>query len=84
MCEGITSGVIDMVQTGQRIKEIRIKRGLSAKNIADFMGFETPVAVYKWEKGRTLPSLDNLVLLAALLEVKIDDLIITKEYGAKA
>lgn len=83
MCGGSSSGIIDMAQTGQRIKETRIKMGLSAKNIADFMGFETPVAVYKWEKGRTLPALDNMVLLASLLQVKIDDLIITRDFGEK-
>ena len=40
-------------------------------------GFNSPQAIYKWQNGTALPSVDNLVCLAALLRVRMDDILIT-------
>lgn len=32
--------------------------------------------LYKWERGQALPSLDNIVILAKLYEVTLDDLLV--------
>ena len=40
-------------------------------------GFNSPQAIYKWQNGTALPTVDNLIVLAALLQVRIDDIIIT-------
>lgn len=39
--------------------------------------YGTPQAIYKWQQGLALPTIDNLVALAALLGVTIDDIIVT-------
>ena len=57
---------IDMVKTGENIIKLRKEKGLSVKNLQDSFGFSTPQAVYKWQQGSSMPSLDNLVLLASI------------------
>ena len=43
--------------------------------------FSTPQAIYKWQRGTALPTVDNLVVLAAIFGVKIDDILIFQDCG---
>lgn len=72
-----TIPVIDMAKTGQNIVILRKRAGLSVRDLQDAFGFGTPQAIYKWQQGLALPTIDNLVALAALLDVTIDDIIVT-------
>ena len=72
-----TIPVIDMVKTGQNIIILRKKAGLTVRDLQDAFGFGTPQAIYKWQQGLALPTIDNLVALAALLNVTLDDIIVT-------
>ena len=67
---------INMAKTGQNIVNLRKQAGLSVRELQDAFGFGTPQAIYKWQQGLALPTIDNLVLLAALLEVTIDDILV--------
>ena len=69
--------VIDMVKTGQNIGRLRKQAGLSVKDLQDIFGFATPQAIYKWQQGVALPTIDNLVVLAAVLHVRMDDILVT-------
>ena len=69
--------VIDMTKTGLNIVILRKRAGLSVRDLQDAFGFGTPQAIYKWQQGLALPTIDNLVALAALLGVTIDDIIVT-------
>ena len=69
--------VINMTKTGQNIVILRKRAGLSVRDLQDAFGFGTPQAIYKWQQGLALPTIDNLVVLAALLGVTIDDIIVT-------
>ena len=71
-----TIPAIDMAKTGQNITILRKKANLSVKDLQDAFGFGTPQAIYKWQQGVALPTIDNLVVLAALLGVKIDDILV--------
>lgn len=68
--------MIDMVQTGQNINRLRKAAGISVKELQDIFGFGTPQAIYKWQHGTALPTIDNLVVLAAVLGVKVDDVLV--------
>ena len=68
---------IDMAKTGQNIVMLRKRAGLTVRDIQDAFGFGTPQAIYKWQQGLALPTIDNLVVLAALLCVTIDDILVT-------
>ena len=70
---------INMVRTGQNIMNLRQERGLSVRDIQEVFGFVTPQAIYKWQHGTALPTIDNLVGLAAILQVQIDDILVTDE-----
>ena len=72
-----TIPAIDMAKTGQNIVVLRKRAGLSVKDLQDAFGFATPQAIYKWQQGLALPTIDNLGVLAALLGVSIDDIIVT-------
>lgn len=65
-----------MVKTGQHITELRVQAGLSVRQLQEIFGFSTPQALYKWQHGTALPTIDNLVVLAAVLGVKVDDILI--------
>ena len=69
--------VIDMARTGQNIGRLRKQAGLSVKDLQDIFGFATPQAIYKWQQGAALPTIDNLVVLAAVLQVRVDDILVT-------
>lgn len=75
MCEIPT---IDMIKTGQNIVRLRKAAGLSVKDLQDIFGFTTPQAIYKWQHGTTMPTLDNLVVLASTLNVHVDDILVLK------
>ncbi len=70
---------IDMVGTGQNINQLRKNVGISVKELQDIFGFTTPQAIYKWQHGTALPTIDNLVVLAAILGVKVDDILVMKD-----
>ena len=68
---------IDMVRTGQNIARLRKQAGLSVRDLQDVFGFATPQAIYKWQQGVALPTIDNLVVLATVLQVRLDDILVT-------
>jgi transcriptional regulator with XRE-family HTH domain len=70
-----------MVKTGQNIIRLRKAKGLTVKDLQTVFGFETPQAIYKWQHGTALPSVDNLVILAALLEVPVDEILVVSQVG---
>ena len=67
---------INLVATGQNIVRLRKAAGLSVKDLQDIFGFATPQAIYKWQKGTAMPTIDNLVVLAMVFHVKMDDIIV--------
>ena len=68
--------VIDMTATGINITRLRINAGITVRDLQDIFGFNTPQAIYKWQRGTALPTVDNLVVLAAVFGVRIDDILI--------
>lgn len=74
---------IDMVRTGQNINRLRKQAGVSVKDLQEVFGFATPQAIYKWQHGAALPTIDNLVVLAAVLGVRIDDILVTEDLQLK-
>ncbi len=71
-----TMPVIDMAATGRNIAKLREAAGLTVRDLQDIFGFATPQAIYKWQHGTAMPTVDNLVVLAAVLEVPMDAIIV--------
>ena len=74
-----TLPTIDMVATGKKIDRLRRNARLSVRELQLYFGFSTPQAIYKWIHGAALPTLDNLVILADVLEVSIDEIVVTNK-----
>ena len=72
---------VNPVATGQNINRLRIAAGLSVKDLQAVFGFATPQAIYKWIHGTALPTIDNLVILAAVLGVTMDEIVVVKNYA---
>ena len=69
--------VIGPVATGENIMRLRKLRGLSVRDLQNWFGFEEPQAIYKWQKGKSLPTIDNLYALGALLDVPMEDILVS-------
>ena len=70
---------INLARTGENIVRLRQQKGLSVKDLQDIFGFATPQAIYKWQHGTALPSIDNLIVLAAIFQVHIEDILATDD-----
>ena len=66
-----------MEATGRRISQLRTEKGLSVKDIQQYMGFDAPQAVYKRQSGTALPSVDNLLALSTLLDIPMNANLVT-------
>ena len=76
---GMIIPTIDMINTGRNILRLRKQQNLSVRDLQDIFGLVTPQAIYKWQRGSALPSLDNLVVLSAVFGVSIDDILALAE-----
>ena len=70
--------VIDMKATGEKIRELRKDRHVRVATIQAVMGFSEPRAVYKWQSGESVPSIDNLIKLGKLLDTPIEKMIVVR------
>ena len=70
--------VIDLTATGQNIKNLRVAAGISVRDLQAILGFTNPQAIYKWQNGDCMPSIDNLVILAAVLGVTVDQILVVE------
>ena len=69
---------VDVAATGNNILILRKNAGMTVKDLQQVFGFASPQAIYKWQSGQAMPSIDNLVVLSTVFNVRIDDIIIRK------
>ena len=72
----MTFPYINTVATGENINRMRMEAGFTVKEMQEVFGFTTPQAIYKWIHGTAMPTIDNLVILAAVLGVTMDEIIV--------
>lgn len=65
--------------TGNNIRRLMNSHGMSVKDVQFALGFATPQSVYKWFRGNSLPSVDNLVILADLLGCTVDSILVVEK-----
>ena len=70
------NGKVGGAATGRNIDRLRIEAGLSIRDMQNVFGFATPQAIYKWIHGTAMPTIDNLVILAAMLGVTMDEIVV--------
>ena len=67
---------INLIETGKNIEKLRKSAGYSVRELQIIFGFATPQAIYKWQHGAALPTVDNLVLLSAIFKVSINEILV--------
>ena len=67
---------VDLIKTGENITNMRKEAGMSVKDLQEIFGFGTPQAIYKWQQGVALPTVDNLVVLSVIFGKTIDEILI--------
>lgn len=68
--------VIDMVATGRNIQRLREQNGMSVRDLQEKFGFSSPQSIYKWQWGQTLPDYQNMLFLAALWNVSVEEILV--------
>ena len=68
----MTTTTIDKVKTGQQIRLLMEKHGLTVKDVKNALSLGCVQSVYHWLDGQSLPTLDNLYALSDLLKVPMD------------
>ena len=66
---------IDLKRTGQNIMKMRKEAGVTVRELQVMFGFTSPQAIYNWQNGISLPSVDNFIVLAAVLGTTIEEII---------
>ena len=69
--------VLDLAATGTKIKTVMKDKGITARELQIIMDFPYVQTIYNWFAGKNMPTIDNLVVLAKILAVPMDDLVIT-------
>ena len=74
-----TTTRINMIKTGKNIARLRRMNGLTVREVQEVMGFNTPQAIFKWQRGETLPSIENLIVLSELYGTTIEEIIVIEK-----
>ena len=70
---------IDMKATGRRIQALREARGLTVRELQAMLGFEQPQAIYKWQRGDCLPTVDHLLMLSRIFGLPMQDILVVDD-----
>ena len=70
--------VLDLEATGAKIKTIMKQKGVTPRRLQLIMDFPYVQTIYNWFAGKNMPTLDNLVVLAQILGVTMDDIVVTR------
>lgn len=67
--------VIDKRQTGVNLRRIMDQRGVTPKEVQEYLGLGCVQSVYRWLDGINMPTIDNLYALSELFQMPIDTLV---------
>ena len=70
--------VLDLAATGAKIKTVMKDKGITARELQIIMDFPYVQTIYNWFAGKNMPTIDNLVVLAKILSVPMDELVVTR------
>jgi len=70
---------LDMIMTGQILKNKIRNCGYTVREIQKLLHLSCPQPIYRWMRGCTMPSLDNLYVLSSILGTHMEDLLLPKQ-----
>ena len=66
---------IDKKKTGIHLRKIMDERGLTVKDVQEYLGLCSVQSVYHWLNGMSMPTIDNLYALSELFQMPIDEMV---------
>ena len=66
---------INVKETGANLRRIMDARGITARDVQEYLNLASVQSVYYWWNGTNMPTIDNLYALGQLLHVPIDALV---------
>lgn len=66
------------IEIANRLVNLRKSNSLSQEGLAEKLGISRQ-AVSKWERAEASPDTDNLILLAKIYKISLDELLSTEE-----
>lgn len=66
---------VNLKKTGENIMRIRKEAGISVRDLQNMIGFSSPQAIYSWQNGSYLPTIDNLIILASIFGTTLDEIV---------
>ena len=70
---------VNTEKTGAHLKRLLSGHGYTVKEIKTITGVTSEQAIYKWYRGESTPSLENLLILSRVLRMTVNELIVTDE-----
>ena len=67
--------IISKRETGVNLRRIMDMRGVTPKDVQEYLGLGCVQSVYRWTDGVNMPTIDNLYALSELLQVPIDAIV---------
>ena len=67
--------IINKRETGVNLRRIMDMRGITPKDVQEYLGLGCVQSVYRWTDGVNMPTIDNLYALSELLQVPIDAIV---------
>ena len=67
--------VIDKKKIGIHLRRLMDERGLSVKDVQQYLGLGSVQSVYHWLNGLSMPTIDNLYALSELFQIPVDDML---------
>lgn len=68
--------IINIEKTGKNIASLRKQNGILVRELQEIFGFSTPQAIYKWQQGVSIPSIDNLLILSHIFKVPMENILV--------
>ena len=70
--------IIDVAATVANIKSMMRTKGFKVSDVQARCGFNTPQAIFKWMRGDSVPTIDNMIIIADMFGVTIDQIVVIK------
>ena len=67
--------LINKRETGVNLRRIMDMRGITPKDVQEYLGLGCVQSVYRWLDGINMPTIDNLYALSELFQVPIDAIV---------
>ena len=67
--------VINRKETGIKLRKIMDEKGITVKDVQEYLELGSVQSIYHWLNGISLPTVDNLYALSELFQMPIDEMI---------